>query len=455
MNTCQVFYSNLNLPFAVYFKLHFLFELLLFFIGSFFLINFYVKDKFDKDKQVSLIHALCLTLLVFSVYSNDFILWRSFFFPAFLLALVSNSNFLTKFLSTLIWCLTAGSLSFFGVLLGFILSKGKDFYILIIGLLATFFSAQINLLDYPKNAQFVALKLNNIVDFTGLSPKYDFINSTIYSELSIVFLLVTLSSLFLYLLLFLKNNIYKYTSLVIVLFFNLIYLFLHKFIPGVSLLSLSWDLYLILLTSFLFLFRDLIKKPSLYASAAFMPLCLMFAYFNKFHPETNFNCIKNFTNQNTPSSFASSYWQNIEKREYSKIENYELINPVKEVLDKKLKTRWSTRGAQSGGEKFILDFKEQVNLSRIRLNVGPFTSDFPRGLRVEVEDNLGQKTTVFNQSNWIGPIRFTKLGYAYFGPQSDIDVRFDKMYQAKKIILTQIGLDENYDWSIAELELYE
>ena len=418
-------------------------------------LNFYIKNK-----KTSLTHALCLSLLVLAVYSNDFILWRSFFFPFFLLALISQSSFFVKFLSTLIWGLTAGSLSFIGALVAFVLSKGRDFYVLIIALLATFFSAKVDLLDYPKNALLVALKVDKLADIFGLHPKYNFINSSVYSELSVVFLFAALIPLSIYLFLFLKNksyqDSYKYTVLILILFFNYVYLILYKFIPGVSLLPLSWDLYLILLTSFLFLCINFIKEPPLYAFVVLLPLCLFFAYNNQQSSlESNLDCIKNFTNQNTPSNFASNYWKDIKEQEYNKIENFELINPVKEILDKDLKTRWSTRGAQVGGEEFVLDFKKQINISKVKLDVGPFTSDFPRGLKVELEDSLGKKTTIFNQPHWIGPIKFTKLGYAYFGHQSDVSIAFGKTYQTKKITFTQTASDKVYDWSIIELELYE
>lgn len=447
MNICQVFYRDINLPFASFLKLPYLLEISFFFLGIYFLINF---DK--KNSKVSLLHAFSACLLLLSVYSNDFILWRTFFFPVFFLSIISNSNLALKLLATCVWCLTAGSLSFFGALVAILLNKGRDFYILILGLFSVFFSARAELFDYPHNARFVPLsfKFYNLRDIFGLSTKYDFIDSITFRELSIFMLLSVLIPFCLYLVLFLKENKKKYFSLALIISSVLLYKVIHKLIPGISLLPFSWDLYLILLTVFLYLSRDLLIEVKNYSFALLIPLCLLLAYQN----QNSLSCIDKLTNQNTPSNFVSKYWKGVENIEYLRVENVELLNPIEKMLDSDSRTRWSTGSFQKGGEQLSLDLKQEISLSKIKLNTGVFLKDFPRGLKVVLEDSNGNKNLVFNKTDWLGPLKFTKLGYTYFGNQSDVEIAFDKSYKTKKIILTQTSKDRKYDWSIAELELY-
>ena len=81
----------------------------------------------------------------------------------------------------------------------------------------------------------------------------------------------------------------------------------------------------------------------------------------------------------------------------------------------------------------------------LRYNLGDWPQDAPRGLRVEVEEPGGKRDVVLN---WTGD-KETLFGLI---DRESFQLSFPRV-TAKRVILTQLGSDPVFDWSIAEVEL--
>lgn len=126
------------------------------------------------------------------------------------------------------------------------------------------------------------------------------------------------------------------------------------------------------------------------------------------------------------------------------------------AMDGNPRTRWSSGGGkQSGAEVFELQFfpGQERKLPLLRLDLGYFPSDFPRGLRTEVRDVEGQICEVRVENPWEGALLISESGYPYFGPQQEVLLRFLGECLAQKVSIRQIGRDKHFEWSIAEIQL--
>lgn len=119
---------------------------------------------------------------------------------------------------------------------------------------------------------------------------------------------------------------------------------------------------------------------------------------------------------------------------------------ISSAVDGDLDTRWGTGKPQRPGMEVAIDFSEPTEVTRISLELGGFETDFPRRLRVDVEDASGSRRRLMT-----GDELFKVL---YFIHESDcVDMPIPGgLY--RKIILTQTGTDPVFDWSIAELKLF-
>ena len=121
------------------------------------------------------------------------------------------------------------------------------------------------------------------------------------------------------------------------------------------------------------------------------------------------------------------------------------------AVDGNLKTRWSTgAGGQRGGERIELGLPG-LRLRALRLELGAYGSDFPRGLRLSAYDAAGQLCETIEESPWEGPVLFSPNGFPYFGPQQDVTIRFVNACVLSRLVIEQTKAVETFDWSIAEI----
>ncbi len=115
------------------------------------------------------------------------------------------------------------------------------------------------------------------------------------------------------------------------------------------------------------------------------------------------------------------------------------------AVDEKLTTRWGSAHPQEPGMTFTLVFDKPRAVRGLRYNLGDWPQDAPRGLRVEVEEPGGKRDVVLN---WTGD-KETLFGLI---DRESFQLSFPRV-TAKRVILTQLGSDPVFDWSIAEVEL--
>jgi hypothetical protein len=121
------------------------------------------------------------------------------------------------------------------------------------------------------------------------------------------------------------------------------------------------------------------------------------------------------------------------------------------LIDKNEKTKWSTKRNQKIGDYIKVTCKNTLTSSRIKLNISNFKTDFPRGFEITFDDN---ESTKISYPHWIGPIKYTNNGLAYFGSQAEITIDFSEQKTFNNLKITLIDGDKIFDWSIGEIENY-
>ncbi|HYN06493.1 MAG TPA: discoidin domain-containing protein [Vicinamibacterales bacterium] len=121
---------------------------------------------------------------------------------------------------------------------------------------------------------------------------------------------------------------------------------------------------------------------------------------------------------------------------------------IRGLTDGDLQTRWET-GPQTGKEELIMDLGEARPIAAVVLELGPFGSDFPRELQVDLSDD-GQ--------NWTGTWRGSGTGAAFVAAIRDprrvpLIIALESR-RARYIRLRQLAQEPTYYWSIAELSVH-
>ena len=120
---------------------------------------------------------------------------------------------------------------------------------------------------------------------------------------------------------------------------------------------------------------------------------------------------------------------------------------VTAAFDDDINTRWATASHQEKDMWFKVIFNKVQTVGKIRLSLGHWKHDYPRGLLVTAELENGEKKRLLSRKEyWY--VRYYLEGNAgfdfYFAP-----------VKAKSITFTQTAEHPILDWSIAELEFYQ
>ena len=123
---------------------------------------------------------------------------------------------------------------------------------------------------------------------------------------------------------------------------------------------------------------------------------------------------------------------------------------VAEMIDGDLTTRWQTPFHQMGGNQVVVALDHPATLSRVELDLGEFKDDYPRRLRVSVEEPGRPSVTV-----WEG----RTMGVAMIAALTDtrrMPLVFDlaPIARGRQVILTVLDGHPEFSWSIAELKVF-
>lgn len=117
------------------------------------------------------------------------------------------------------------------------------------------------------------------------------------------------------------------------------------------------------------------------------------------------------------------------------------------AIDNNLETRWGTGAPQKPGQEFAVSLKEPIELVGFRYHLGKWFHDYPRKLRIEVISPDGTKKTILDDAASEG-VRYLSYGNPEWG------VYFDAI-PVQKVVLTQMGNEGFFDWSIGEVDLLQ
>jgi hypothetical protein len=119
--------------------------------------------------------------------------------------------------------------------------------------------------------------------------------------------------------------------------------------------------------------------------------------------------------------------------------------PARAALDDNQVTRWGTGASQREGQSFEVRFANPQSISAIEYDLGEWEQDYPRGLRIELENPSGKREVVLTNEHYQYLVAFWKgdTFRFWFSPRV-----------AQRIILSQTGTHPILDWSIAELRFF-
>ena len=119
--------------------------------------------------------------------------------------------------------------------------------------------------------------------------------------------------------------------------------------------------------------------------------------------------------------------------------------PARAALDDNQVTRWGTGASQREGQSFEVRFANPQSISAIEYDLGEWEQDYPRGLRIEIENAGGNREVVLTNEQYQYLVAFWKgdTFRFWFSPR-----------EARRVILSQTGTHPILDWSIAELRFF-
>ena len=133
-----------------------------------------------------------------------------------------------------------------------------------------------------------------------------------------------------------------------------------------------------------------------------------------------------------------------------------------QLFSKSDDSRWTAgQGRQKGNEWIRLRFAATQKLDGIELFLGPYVTDFPRGVRISAAAYCGAEeapredafSTVVDYPEWYGSLEFTPQGLPFFRGRYSVKIYFPKTIEASCFLIQQTGKDEGSDWSIARIRV--
>lgn len=120
---------------------------------------------------------------------------------------------------------------------------------------------------------------------------------------------------------------------------------------------------------------------------------------------------------------------------------------MKAAFDGDAATRWGSAVRQQPGMRFSLELTQTRAVRALRYDLGGYWHDFPRALRIVLEGEDGSRHELCSAAAFAA-VRYFLYGVSeyrfYFAP-----------FRLRRLELTEEGADEVFDWSIAELTVYE
>jgi hypothetical protein len=121
------------------------------------------------------------------------------------------------------------------------------------------------------------------------------------------------------------------------------------------------------------------------------------------------------------------------------------------AADGRLETRWTTGRAQRAGDWLRVDLPAPTAVVGVELDLGGFTTDYPRGTAVEVAGDDGAWVRLAAEPLLLGPLVWTGTHVLRDGVER-VALRFPAV-RTRAVRIVQTDGDPVFDWSVAELHL--
>jgi hypothetical protein len=121
------------------------------------------------------------------------------------------------------------------------------------------------------------------------------------------------------------------------------------------------------------------------------------------------------------------------------------------AADGRAATRWTTGRPQQPGDWIRVDLPTPTAIAGVDLDLGAFTTDYPRGASVEAAGDDGSWVRLPAEPVLIGPLVWAGTHVLRDGVER-VALRFPAV-RARAIRIIQTGRDPAFDWSVGELHL--
>jgi hypothetical protein len=117
------------------------------------------------------------------------------------------------------------------------------------------------------------------------------------------------------------------------------------------------------------------------------------------------------------------------------------------AVDGDITTRWGSGTPQYSGMSFEVHLKEPQVVRALEYDLGLWSTDYPRSLRIECRSVDGDLSLLLPEDDYEKSrvLNFRDVGLLY---------NFDSAQTCSEVVFTQLGEDSVFDWSIAEVVLY-
>lgn len=120
------------------------------------------------------------------------------------------------------------------------------------------------------------------------------------------------------------------------------------------------------------------------------------------------------------------------------------LEEISKLTDGSLATRWGTAQHQQPGQYLKFQLNDTKPMVGVRLDLGGWSQDYPRGLKVSCERVGGEKIELLSTADISQGLRILREPPLWFGPQL-----------CEYLMIEQQGEHPIFDWSVAELSLYQ
>jgi hypothetical protein len=109
-------------------------------------------------------------------------------------------------------------------------------------------------------------------------------------------------------------------------------------------------------------------------------------------------------------------------------------------------TRWGSGIPQYSGMSFEVQLKDPQVIRAFEYDLGQWATDYPRGLRIECRSLEGDLSLLLSEEDYEKS--------RVLVPEHGLLYHFNSNKICSDVVLTQLGEDSVFDWSIAEIRLY-